>query len=124
MQLLFLQALERHVLQCFLMGGLEPQRWGHACLVGFTPTDRTQTPLVAGFEAWKSVAGLGGGKIIAFAFGVFQKLICHRRADHVLATVVGSGVAMAIAVVARERLCGTNGQVLPVHVFLGWSFGL
>jgi hypothetical protein len=73
---------------------------GFAFFESFLPSWCTQTPLIAGFQASKSVLGHWGGKVISRSLREFKELIGHDGAYGVYSHVVATDFTAASAIEA------------------------
>ncbi len=71
------QIFKINVLQCIDVSTFQNHRGCNPRIKGFFPTQSTQAPAVAGYEARKTKFWSWGRKIITALFGKQQKLFCH-----------------------------------------------
>ena len=98
-QILQIDELQRRFVRCFQ----HDSRRGIG-LKGFLPAGGAQAPLVAVLEAGKSELRARRAQVVAAAFGKFEKLVCHFRADDVHSSITRAGAAAAVPMPAGERI--------------------
>ncbi len=88
-----------------------------AGLQRFLPARRTQAPLVARLQSWKTPLQIGSRKIVPGRFRKCQKLGRQHHADRMRTHILRPRIAAAITKKAGHRRRAANAQLTAQHVF-------
>ena len=92
------------------MGGPEENARGASCLQCFHPATEADTPAISLLQSGKLVLRVGCDQIIPTLPTKFQKRIGHFHTYHVETMIARTGVALAVAIVARDWICAAGLQ--------------
>ena len=84
---------------------------GHPGIEGLFPPTCTKAPAVTGLESGELHVRPGRREVVALLERVFQKFLCHHRADGVNPRITWSGVAIAITEKPRHRFVAARLQI-------------
>jgi hypothetical protein len=101
-----------------LMRALQYNRRRNTCLVGFFPSQCTQTPTISSDQARKSVLWSGCDEIITSFQRKLQKCLSHLGANDMAAMVVCIQFATAVSEIACEWIVRARNELCAQYIQL------
>src|SRR5262249_16723913 len=102
--------------QSSVVGGAQNYTGRLACFECLLPTGCTQTPTVAGLQAWKTELRHWCRKIVAARLGKVEKRGSHHGADRVATNILLSSIAAPVPIKPRHGGNGANIERVAKHV--------
>ncbi len=84
--------------------------WSNACFKGFLPTEGAKAPAISGGKARKPKLNARSAEVVPGGLRKGEKSLRHYRADGVVSSVCGSGIATAVPEKAGHRPRSANAK--------------
>ena len=98
----FIQFLQRNVVEHGFVRCRQKNSWRSAVLQGLNPASCTKTPAITRLQARKSCRGIGGCQIVATGLAEGKKFLADFSAHNMRAKIIRTGIATAVAVKASQ----------------------